>query len=486
MAKKSVIKNYFLNLSYQIVVMLASLITPPYLARTIGAEAIGIYSYTVSIATYFMLIASMGINIYGQREIAYFQNDKEKSTKVFIELMIIRTVSTIIMCLIFYFVFCINNLYSKYYLFLVFVIIATLFDITWFFKGLEEFKVAVIRSIAMRIGSVICIFVFIKKPNDLWKYFLIYVLGELLGNGALWINLKKYLASIKLKDINLKKHLKPVLILFIPQVAMQIYTVLDKTMIGKILGDMNEVAYYEQSQKIIKLALTVVTSLSGVMLPRMASIFANGTKEQMQEYLYKAFRFVSILVFPIIFGIIAISNNFVPWYYGDGFEKVAIILMVFAPIVFSIGFNDLIGMQYLVATNKQKEYVRTIIAGAIINIIFNLILIPKFMSVGATISSIIAETVVLILQYMCIRKEINFMQLVKNSKNYIFSSICMFIIIILVSIVLKPNPISTIIQICIGGIVYLILLIILKDKVISEIKQKLLGIINKKRNLKSL
>ncbi len=479
MKKKSIVKNYFLNLIYQIVVMLISLITPPYLSRTIGADGIGIYGYTVSFATYFMLIASMGITIYGQREIAYVQNDKKERSKVFFELMIIRTVTTIISMLIFYLVFVLNGEYATYYMFLLFVIFATLFDITWFFKGLEDFKISVIRSCAIRILSVILIFIFIKTPEDLWKYFLIYVLGESLGNIALWGNIRKYLEKVKIKELNFKKHFKPIIVLFIPQIAMQIYTVLDKSMIGKILNQMDEVAYYEQAQKIIRLALTAVTSLSAVMLPRISNIISEGTKEEKDMYLNKAFNFASFLIFPMIFGIIGIADGFVPWYYGEGFEKVAILLIFLSPIIFSIGFNDLIGMQYLIAAKKQNIYTKTIILGAIVNIVSNFILIPIYKSIGAAIASVFAETTILIVQYIYVRKEINIKPILKKSIKYFSFSFFMGIIICVLGRFMKISPISTVIEILVGVIIYLLLLILTKDDAIKWVVDKIKSKVNR-------
>lgn len=273
--KQSITKNYLYNLFYQILIIIVPLFTTPYLSRVLGAEAIGIYSYTLSIATYFILFGSLGVAMYGQREIAYVQDDKEKRSKIFFEIVIMRFITLGISLLLFYFSFCTQGDYRVYYKILILEIVANSLDISWFFQGLEEFKKTVIRNTVVKLVSIICIFTFVKSANDLSKYFLIYVLSTLIGNISMWMYLPKYLKKIRRKELKILKHVKPTAVLFIPQLATQAYTVLDKTMIGAMVADKSEVGFYEQAQKMVKLLLTIATSLGTVMVPRMASTFAS-------------------------------------------------------------------------------------------------------------------------------------------------------------------------------------------------------------------
>jgi hypothetical protein len=263
MKKKSVVKNYIYNLIYQILVILVPVITTPYLSRILGAENIGIYSYTISITTYFVLFGSLGIATYGQREIAYHSNNEEKRTKTFVEIISLRIIFLIISLVVFYFSFCLDGKYHNYYKILIFEIIANSIDISWFFQGIEEFKKIIVRNVFIKLIGVISIFVLIKTSEDLSIYYMIYVGANLLGNMSLWGYILKYtkIKKIKLKELNIRRHIKPTISLFIPQVAIQIYTVLDKTMIGMMVEDKREVGYYEQAQKIMKLLLAIVTSL---------------------------------------------------------------------------------------------------------------------------------------------------------------------------------------------------------------------------------
>lgn len=480
MQQKSVTKNYIYNLTYQILILILPLVTTPYISRILGAENIGIFSFTTSISAYFILFGSLGIALYGQREIAYVQNNKQEYSKTFFEIVLLRILTIFISLIFFYFVFVIgNNDYKIYYRILILEIIGNCLDISWFFQGLEEFKKTVIRNIFVRIISVLCIFTFVKHEGDLVIYFIIYTLSGILGNCTLWLYLPKYSTKINIKRLEIFKHLKPTIMLFIPQIAIQVYTLLDRTMLGFLETNISEVGYYEQSQKIIKILLAVITSMGTVMLPRISNNFANGEKESINEYIKKSFNIVFLLSFPMIFGIIAISERFVPVFFGDGFEKVGLIMKVISPIILIIGMSNVVGMQYLLPTKRQKEFTISVICGAIINFVLNIILIMQFKSIGASIATVIAEITVVIVQIYFIRKEFDIKNIIKISKNYLISSIIMFIICTIVINFIYSNVISILIGVITGGVTYFICLLFLKDKFIIEIINKIKNVVIK-------
>lgn len=474
---KSIKKNYIYNMFFEVLKIIVPLITTPYLSRVLGAEKIGVYSYTLSITTYFILFGSLGVAMYGQREIAYLQNKKYERTKTFFEILIMRFITLGISLLIFYFAFVTHGEYSMYYKILILEIIANCIDISWFFQGLEEFKKTVIRNSLVKIISVICIFVFVKNQNDLIKYFFIYVLSTFLGNISLWMYLPKYVEKIDFKQLHIFRHLKPTIGLFIPQIAIQVYTVLDKTMIGSIIDDKSEVGYYEQAQKIIKLLITVATSLGTVMVPRMANTFANGDHKKLKEYMKMSFQFVLILAFPLMFGAISVSNKFVPVFYGAGYDKVVYLIIAISPILVAIGLSNVVGTQYLLPTKKQKEFTISVTLGAIVNVILNFILIKIWKSIGASIATVIAECTVTGIQFYLVRKEFSIIEVIKIAKNYIIASIVMLIISLGVGRFINNNFISIIIQAFVGASSYFIILVALKDELllkgINLIKSKL-------------
>ena len=468
MTSKSVTKNYIYNLIYQILVVIVPLITTPYLSRVLGAENIGIYSYTISITTYFILFGSLGVAMYGQREIAYLQDNQYERSKTFFEILIMRFITLGISLLIFYFAFVINNKYSIYYKILILEIIANSLDISWFFQGLEEFKKTVARNALVKGISVICIFLFVKTSEDLMQYFLIYVLSTFLGNLSLWIYIPKHIEKIKITDLNIFRHLKPTIGLFIPQVAIQIYTVLDKTMIGAIVADKAEVGFYEQAQKIVKLLMVISTSLGTVMVPRMANTYAKGDKEKLKEYMNKSFRFVLLLALPLMFGMISVSNKFVPIFYGAGYEKVVYLIAILSPIVLAIGLSNVIGTQYFVPTKQQKKYTISVTVGAIVNFVLNIICINIWQSVGAAIATTIAECTVTGIQFYLLRNEFKFVDVLKLTKKYFIASVIMLVISIGIGFLINDNLLSLMVQVSTSCIIYICLLLILKDELIFD------------------
>lgn len=480
MPKKSLTKNYIYNLIYQILTLVLPLITTPYISRVLGAENIGIYSYTYSILSYFLLFGALGVSLYGQREIAYASENKEKRKKTFWEIQVCRILATFIASVVYFIFFMRNGEYSVYYRIWFLEIVAIGFDISWFFQGIEDFKKTVTRNVIVRLISVTLIFVLVKAPEDLIKYITIYAVADLIGNLSLWLYLPKYFRGIKLKNINAFIHLPAIIMLFIPQIASQIYNLLDKTMIGNMIIDKSEVGYYEQAQKVLRILITIVTSLGIVMIPRMASTFAAGDKEKLIEYMKKSFKFVFFLAFPITFGIMSISKSFVPVFFGAGYEKVVILINVMAPNIILNGIASVIGTQYLLPTKKQKEYTMAILAGLVVNFVLNYILIKTHYSVGASIATIIFELVLVVVEFYVVRKDINIKEILKSNFNYLLAGLVMFAICILIQIGLGVSTATMVTQIIAGVLVYIFMLVLLKDDYLVMLKDKIKNILLRK------
>ena len=468
--KKSITKNYIYNLTYQILVLILPLVTTPYISRVLGAENIGIYSYTISITTFFILFGSLGIALYGQREVAYVQNDKKKYSNIFWEIVILRAITILIALIVFYFTFVNgNNDYQLYYKILILEILANAIDISWFFQGLEEFKKTVVRNIIVKLISVLCIFTLVKNGEDLPIYFGIYVLSTFLGNLSLWLYLPKYIKKVNINELKILRHIKPTISLFIPQIAIQVYTLLDRTMIGTIIADKSEVGYYEQSQKIIKMLLTIITSLGTVMMPRIANTFADGDKEKVNKYMKQSFNLVFLLGFPLVFGIIAVSKAFVPVFFGDGYDRVSILMSVVSPIILLIGLSNVTGTQYLLPTKRQKEYTISVICGATINFIMNSLLIWKLGALGASIGTVIAEITVTGVQIYFTRKDFKWKEILELSFKYFMLGIIMFTVCLIVGNFIDNNKIKVITQVAAGILTYGLSLFAIKDEFIMTL-----------------
>ena len=475
--KKSIKKNYIYNLLYQVLAIIIPIITIPYVSRVLGARNIGIYGYTLSISAYFILFGSLGVALYGQREIAYVQNDKKKYSKKFWEIFLLKLLTMTIATIIFYFAFVkFSNNYNIYFKILLLELIGTALDISWFFQGLEEFGKTVSRNLIVKIASLICIFLFVKTKNDLYIYFIIYALSIILGNLSLWLYIPKYVNKVSLKSLNILGHLRPAIMLFIPQAAIQIYTVLDRTMIGVIILDKSEVGFYTQGERIIKLLLTIVGAMGIVMLPRIANRFAKNDTKSIKAYLNKSFNLTLLLSFPLIFGLILVSDSFVPIFFGDGFDKVSIIMKVISPIILFIGISGIIGYQYFLPTQHQKEYTISVILGAVINFIINILLIPRYGAIGAAIGTVAAEFMVAGYQIIKARHFFDYKLIIKDNIKYLIASIIMFIICYCTNKLFNLVGLKqVIIDICLGGITYFIILLVTKDKLLFEILNKIIN-----------
>ena len=473
MPRKSITKNYLYNLTYQILILILPLITTPYLSRVLGANGTGIYSYTYTIVNYFVLFGSLGVSLYGQREIAYAQEKKQKRKQIFIELVLFRFITISIATIIYYIFFIRTGIYSQYYKILLFEILAGAFDISWFFQGLEEFKKTVTRNILVRTISVALIFIFVKKQEDLTTYMYIYSLADFIGNLTLWFYLPKYFKGVKISKINITHQIKPIILLFIPQITLKLYNMLDTTMLGKMVEDKSETGYYEQSQKVIRLLLTVVTSLGTVMIPRMANMFANGEKKQIDYYMKRSFSFVFLLSFPMMFGVISIAKAFTPVFFGKGYEKAATLMSIISPIVLLMGIANVSGNQYLLPTKRQKEYTISVGAGVIVNFIFNYIFISLWTSIGACIATVLSQIVVDYMQFRQLRNDVDFKSVMKLSYKYLFASIIMFIACNLTKLIIASGIWSILLQVVVGVVVYVAILIKLKDEYLYMLIKKI-------------
>ncbi|MBR3630539.1 MAG: flippase, partial [Oscillospiraceae bacterium] len=451
-----------------ILVLIAPLITTPYVSRRLGSDGIGVYQFAQANATYFVLLAAVGTTLYGQREIAYVQNDPQKRTVLFWELTIFRFFTVGICTVLYTVVFGIYGPYSHIYRILILEILATAFDISWFFMGLENFRLTVLRNMIIKLVGIILVFTLVKTKEDVPLYTICLTLPILIGNISLWFSLPKYLVKLDhpvLKTI--PRHFKPILILFIPQVATEVYLVLDKTMIGFITHDMDEVGYYSQAQTIVKICLMIVTSLGTVMLPAMSALFAKGDKEKIHSQLQLSFRFTFMLSAALLFGLCAVSGRFVPFFFGEGFEKVSPLIIIIAPILVIVGISNVIGKQYLLPTKQQTAYTLSVVCGAGCNFVLNIIFILFFQSIGASIATVLAELAVSLVQCWKVRKELPLGQFFRPLPKYLIMGAVMFVCVMLVGKVLPDKSWAMLVMVAVGIAVYVLELLVTKDNLVK-------------------
>lgn len=461
--RQSIAKNLMYNLLLQVATLVLPLITVPYVSRILGAQGIGTYSYTLSITQYFIIMGTLGLTIYGNRQIAYARDDKEKMSRTFWSIFVLRVITTGFATLLYSVIFWNTQTYREIYMIQTINIVAAMIDISWLYMGLEDFKKTVTTNLTVKIIGVCLIFTLVKTSEDFNLYVLINVLMALLGNLVMWMYLPGTVIRVKLRLNDFTDHLAPAIQLFIPQIAIQVYVVLDKIMIGA-LANVVEVGYFEQSEKIVKAVMGLVTALGIVMLPRMSNIFANGDKGKMDRYLNKSLQGVAYVAVPLTVGIASISNEFVPWFFGPGFEPVTYLMMALTPILFFIAMSNVMGTQYLLPSNRTKEFTASVTTGAVVNVILNLILIPQMKALGACIATVAAEFAVTAIQYYYLRREVDNKAYLKGLVKYIIAAVIMFVGVRVIGTSMGVGITTTVVQCSIGFVVYVAVLAILREE----------------------
>ena len=475
----SVKKNYLYNLLYQMTSVLLPVLTIPYVSRVLSADGIGINTVTYANTQYFILLGSLGISIYATKKIATIREKKDKLKKTFWEIFSIQFTGCILAYMVFALTLGQSHKYGVFYMLQGFYILAAAVDISWYFLGIENFKNASLRSFFAKIISVILIFTFVKTRDDLCKYILINAGTMFVGQLIMWFYVGKDMLKVKeIGKLKIAMHIMPILALFVPQIATQVYTVLDKTMIDLFKGAV-EAGYYDQSQKIVRILLSVVTSLGIVMLPRIANLFSKDDLNEVKKSLRKAFVVISFLSIPITFGLIGISDKFVPILFGNEFLSVIPLTKISPVLVIIIGLGNVFGTQYLLAIGKNKEYTASVCIGALVNFCFNLLLIPRFAAMGAVIATVSAELSIALIQFWFARVVFDFTW-IKETYKYWVSGILMLAIVRLVGNVTPISILFLVLQIAIGSLVYFISLIILRDKFLFEAIENVIDRIRKR------
>lgn len=420
----SIAKNYIYNVLLQITNILIPFITTPYISRVLDPKGLGIASFTGSIVQYFILVATLGTGLYGSRAIAYVRDNSEKLKKTFWNVLYVKLLTGFLAIIAYlFFVVSFTKEYKHVYFIQSLNLFAAIIDITYFFQGVEDFKKISTRSLAIRIASAVSIFLFIKKESDFVIYVLIATLGNLIGQLIMWLYVpKSYFNIERAKWNDILGHLIGSFKLFIPMVAIQIYIVLDKTMVGLLAGE-EQVGYYDMAQRIVKMLLGLVTSIGPVMFARMSSLVARKEHDSVNSYTIMVFDFVTYLSLLIITILFTTMPYFVPVFFGSKFLAVKDLILIISPIILFISWSNLFGIQIMLPFKKENEFTLSIITGAVVNFTLNMLLIPKYAAKGASVSTVIAEFSVTLTQIIIIRRMIPLQQMLKKVPTHVVSSI---------------------------------------------------------------
>lgn len=459
------ISNYLFTVIYQLLIIITPFITTPYVSKVLKPEGIGIDAYVLSIVQLFVVFAVLSFPMYGSRQIATKQSLETRS-KEFWSIYLVQLVMSIL-TIVFYsaFIYTVDD-YKMLFVIHIFTLISATIDVSWYFIGKEQIKSITTRNIIVRIVSIILIFTFVKEIDDLNKYIMINAITLFIGQLIMWIPLLKDISFIRISFREIKSHIGPIISLFLPQIMIQIYILVNKVVLGRVSGEV-EVGYYNQADKVIRIALGFITSLGAVLLPRMAKEFSQGNIDSMKKYIKYALQFVLMITLPMTLGLIGIAPNFVSWFLGNDFKPVVNLLMIMSPVIFFVGLANIFGIQILVSTNQQNKYAIAITIGAILSLIANIIFVNHFASVATTWALLTAEASGALIQMYFARKYFDFKNFAGMFIKYFALSTLVFLSAITVDRFIHFNPlVVTLLQLIIGIGIYILGLLIIKDSIL--------------------
>ncbi|MCT3078841.1 flippase [Leuconostoc citreum] len=403
--------NFLYNSVFQILTLIVPLITTPYVARILGANNLGIFAYTNANTNYFTILASLGFNLYAQNEVAKVRENKLELARVFSNVFITRLICSMVVFVVFsFFNMFFFKSYNILYWILSFQIIGVAFDVSWLFMGLEEFKKISIRNLVVKIINTMLVFLLVHSQDDLLIYAIIIMFGIIISNLIVWSDVKKYIFSWEFDSKLWKKILCASLVLFLPTTAITVYTDIIRTFLG-IVTTKNYVGYYVQADMLIKVILSVITSLGTVVMPYVSHLISNGGHAEVKELIKKSFNIITTITMPVVVLVITFSDNFIPFFLGSGFLPTAELLKINVISVIFAAWGNVLGIQYLLPIGKIKEYTISTTLPAV-SIIFTAPILYNFLGVaGVMVAIVIVQILVFVIQLNYLKKDLDIISL---------------------------------------------------------------------------
>ena len=402
---KSIKKNFIYNIILNLSKVIFPLITAPYISRVLEPDGVGLFNFSSTYASYFALFAALGVPMYGIREIAKIRDNRQSENKFLSEIISLELITTFLCTIIFVLsVYLIPSLECNKLLFLVagIALYITPLKVEWFFSGHEDFGYITLRSLLIKTLSVIALFVFIHRKEDLLTYVIIGTMAIVANE--IWNYIKLlHMGYRPYLTFRVQQHLKPLMILFVSAIAVSIYTMLDTLMLG-FISSYDEVGFYNSANHIAKCMMPIVTSLAAVAMPRLSYYMQKGDWGEINIMLSKSLSVVSFLSFPMVMITILLAPTFVPLFFGELYIGSILPLQIIVLVVVVIGFNNITTIQILASLGYDRPYLYSVLSGTFTNFLLNLFLIPVFGAIGASIASVMAEVVILIVSIAAVIK----------------------------------------------------------------------------------
>lgn len=446
--------NVFFNIVYQLVQIGIPILLIPILSTRLKTDGNGVYAFIHSIVMYFSYFALLGVNYYGTKTIAAKKEvgiSEEK--KAFLSIFIAKALTSFI-SIVGYCVFC--AIYRANTLILItqsLFLLSNFIDITWFFMGSENFRSICLRNLIIKSSSLILIVLLVKTPNDVWIYSLILGFAEFMNQLFMWMLLfkKRYFVGLKTIKINKKDiwlSLKGMLVFFVPQLLIELYTILNTTVLGAVWSSsqngFGEVGIFDYANKIVSVLTTITVSLGMVFLARISALNQQNKTDEIKRKIETSLYYALFISTPLVVGVICTGHSFINWFLdGDDWSKIGTLLFFLPLKATLVSISNTLGVQYLIPTGKMKKYIISVALAASVCIVSNLLLVKSLGSIGSAISILAAELTVSVVQILFVRKEINILQVFKRCWRVFVSAAIMAIYIAICYLFLYNGFVST-------------------------------------------
>lgn len=457
---KRLVSNVFYQAIYQLLQVILPVITVPIVSNSLGPKGLGIYNFTTSIVNYFVLFAGLGLSNYGVREIARCRDNKYELSKEFFELEGMNILVSIFVFLC-YFLIVFFLKYKSFYMIELLLVVGAVLDISWFYIGIEEFGKVSMVNIVIKVTAFILIVLLIHDYSDTRLYVFIQCSSIFLSQLFLWFFLKKKIYFVRVTILSMMKQIYPATKYFISKIAISLYTTLNKTLLG-FLGTVTAVGYYSNAVTFYTMIVMVMTSIDEALLPRMSNLVGQGDSEKAIKVMEKAVHLSLWITIPAMIGIATISNKLVGWFFGSKFEILKILLPIVSPLIVIMPLGISIARQYLVPTGNIKGYNISVIIAGVLSIVINVLAIPKIGVYGAILATIVSELTNTIIRLVELLTETDFKFNYYLIGKYFLMSICMGIIIMIITHKMSSGVFTTLIQVIIGAVTYIGLSVILR------------------------
>ena len=468
---KSLKLNAFFNVVRNVLRLIFPLITFPYVSRVLMPEGIGKVNFANSIVMYFYTIASLGIGSYGIREAAKIRNDRLSLAKFTKEMLSINMVSTLVSYILLAASLVFVKKFESYRILIIVnssSIILNTIGFEWLYSALEEYGYITLRSIIFQIISLALTFILVRNSDDVVNYALVSVISNVGSNVCNLIHARRYLDLKTKVKLEIKKHLKPIFLLFFSSIAITVFSILDTSMVGFIKDDV-EVGYYTSASKIIRMIRDLFPAISTVMFARVSYYVGTKETQKIKEVTGQIFNLFYALSIPICMGFILLMKPILLLMCGSEFLPAVAVGQVLAPLVILSSISGYLSGAILISFGREKIYMYVEVGAALLDIVLNFVFIPKYGALGAGIATLITELVMFIVFHISVKNEISGVKIKKALVQYIISSVIMALAVYME---IKYLPLSPILQILLGAVsgalIYFVILVIMKNEFLQS------------------